>query len=361
MTKPSIEAPTFPEDEQASTQNKTPMDTAESLQQPPKTSSRSPWLISGLLLGFMLGSIATVSIIPYLPLNIVNQLHLPTITMMEPQPSPPPELPTATTQNALTDTNPQAKPSVDIAPNMNIQGIQHLQASMDALQQRLEHLPSLQEGISTLSQDLQTMHQQQALIRAAQSSVESMQLHSRLSWVLHPSSHLPQIRLAWEEIVLLPSLSPEQHQQSNAMLTLAQQRLEDIDHWQRELDRVLASYPTTATSSHNIIADWLPNDGVLSPINTWLSQHFHLQKAEHPDAAVQALRQQILAIQQDMSLEKWPDAKQWKLLRSRLQLHMLHDDAQHQALSLPEDFSSVQADIERLRQTARQWLQESSK
>jgi len=354
-----MEAP-FPEDKEATPQASQPLNANETDVNKPQKTKRSPWLFSGVILGFMLGSIATLGILPYLPLSIVNQLHLPTLTVLEPDVAhiaPPPSITYSMQQEAQRE---EQKPS-GVVPTMDIQTIQNLQASMEQLQQHLNSFPPLKEGMASLSQDLQTMHANQASIRAAQVSVESMQLHSRLSWVLHPSSHLPQIRLAWEEIVLLPSLSPEKHQQSNDMLALAQQRSEDVYHWQQELDRILASYHSAPKSSHNVIADWLPHEGTFAPLSTWISQQFHLQEAQHQEVAIEQLRQQIIAIKQNLSLEKWPDSNMWKSLRSRLQLHMLHDDAQHQAITLPEDFSSIQSDIERLHQTARDWLQESSK
>jgi len=359
MTQPSLDTP-FPEDKEATPQANQSLNHSETDVNKPQTTKRSPWLFSGLILGFMLGSVATFAILPYLPLSIVNQLHLPTLTVLQPDVAhiaPPPAITDSMQQEAQRE---ESKTS-DVVPTMDTQTMQSLQASMEQLQQRLNRFPDLKESMANLSKDLQTMHAQQSDIRAAQISVETMQLHSRLSWILHPSSHLPQIRLAWEEIVLLPSLSPEKRQQSSDMLALAQQRSEDVYHWQQELDRVLASYHVTSVSAHNKIADWLPMDGALAPISTWLVQHFQLRPSRHQDETTQALRQQIRTIQQNMSLEIWPENHMWKSLRSRLQLHMLHDDPQHQALNLPEDFSGIQGDMERLRQTARNWLQESSK
>ncbi|MDQ6974742.1 MAG: hypothetical protein Q9M10_07630, partial [Mariprofundaceae bacterium] len=71
------------------------------------------------------------------------------------------------------------------------------------------------------------------------------------------------------------------------------------------------------------------------------------------------LRQQLETIQHNLDLEQWPDAKHWTSLRSRLQLHILHNDGSQQALTPPENFSSIQSDIELLQQTARTWLKES--
>ncbi|MDQ6990995.1 MAG: hypothetical protein Q9M11_04610, partial [Mariprofundaceae bacterium] len=154
------------------------------------------------------------------------------------------------------------------------------------------------------------------------------------------------------------SLNEAQHRQASEMLALAEQRQTDIEHWQQELARAITSYHITPVSSHNLLLDWLPNEGRLAGISTWASQQFHVQKANNQDHEHMMMRQQLQTIQHTMDLEQWPKARLWTSLRSRLQLHMLHDDVSHQALTLPEDFSPIQADIELLQQTARTWLKE---
>jgi len=313
----------------------------------PKKPCRLTWLVLGLLFGIG----GTLAALPLLPLSVAKKLHIPVFTVIQ-------EAPQAAKNTAKVQSDIAIAKSVSALDNKALQSIE---SSIQSMQTKLDDVSALQTSMTTLSHDLQDLHANQSAVRAAQVSVETMQLHSRLSWVLNPASHLPQMRLAWEEIVLLPSLSTEQHQQAKAMLTLAQQRSDDIYRWQQELDRVLASYHVQAPSTHNFISDWLPHAGALAPVSTWISQQFQLQAAPPTDPATQKIRQEIMAIKQNMSLEKWPDAQAWKALRSRLQLHMLRDDAQHQALTLPEDFSPIQSDIEKLRQTARHWLQESSK
>ncbi|MDQ6953041.1 MAG: hypothetical protein Q9M15_05905 [Mariprofundaceae bacterium] len=327
----------FPLDEQ---QEKIPQpDISQPVAEPQKT-HRSLWWVLGLLFG----SVATLAALPYVPKIMVDQLRLPTHTVIKEVPA----IPMVKKQAAAT-------------PAVDMQALQNIQTSLDSLEQRLNSFPPLKQGMQVLSKDLEILHQNQTRVHAAQISIETMQLHSRLSWVTNPSSHLPQMRLAWEEIVLLPFLDDTQHQQAKVMLALAEKRQNDVYHWQQALGRVIASYYYHPISSHNQLSDWLPSEGRFAPVSAWLIQQLHLQKAQHKDQAIVKLRQQLRSIQQNMSREHWPDAKLWMTLRSRLQLHLLHDDPSHQILTLPEDFSPIQSDIQRLRKTARDWLQESSK
>ncbi|MDQ6994484.1 MAG: hypothetical protein Q9M18_02675, partial [Mariprofundaceae bacterium] len=182
MTEPSIQSPTnFPLDEQMEATHKPSKETVMV-----KQSKRWLWL----LLGLLLGSVASLFTLPYLPQVIVNQLHLPTRMVMQPIA---PARPTI------------AKKQVVVTPIVNQQALKELQTSIDTLQHHFSDFPQLKDDMQTLSHDVRALHQTQTDVRTAQKTIETMQLHSRLSWIVHSSSHLPQIRLAWEEIVLLPS------------------------------------------------------------------------------------------------------------------------------------------------------------
>ena len=169
------------------------------------------------------------------------------------------------------------------------------------------------------------------------------------------------MRLAWEEIVLLPSLSPEQHQQASQMLALAQKRSEDMAHWQQTLSRVLAYHAIQAKQSHNLLADWLPTTGTLAPLSQWLLQQFNIHPvAQTMNAQYRAQHEQLRRMQQQLAQEQWPEPRAWATLRSQVQLQILQHDKQREALDLPEDFTPIQHDLTQLRDTARQWLQESN-
>ena len=223
-------------------------------------------------------------------------------------------------------------------------------------------MQQLQQQMQNLTADLQQMHATQAEVRAAQVSIETMQLHSRLSWVLYHSSHLPQMRLAWEEIALLPSLNETQRQQAKKMLVLSQQRLENVSHWQQELSHIADTYQSSA---HSDVLPQLFSD-ISNPWLQWVFQQFSIKRAETDSqiANIQ-MRNRLLKIRQDMGLEQWPDAASWTRLRSELQMHMLQvtsgekHAAASQQLLLPENFHAIQQDIQRLQQTARDWLKES--
>ena len=324
----------------------TPIDTTPLPEANPKEASPSTapsktkrchggrWFSLGLGLGLI-----TSIILLYVPQLLPNSL--PFITS---QPSP-------SEQAAL--------PPIPSPPIIDSQAAEALRTQMQQVQQQLANIPHLQQNIQDLSQSLQQVQHTQQQIRAAQSSVELMQLHSRLSWIVHPASHLPQIRLAWEEIVLLPSLSPAQHQQASKMLALAQKRSEDMAHWQQALHRLLKAYTLPTSKPRNLLADWLPHSGSFAPLSQWLIQTFNIHPIAHTSNAQRlAEQQQLQGMQQQLAEEAWPDPRAWAALRSRLQLQALQQPKQ-QTLTLPEDFTPIQNDLNLLRQTARQWLQES--
>jgi len=241
--------------------------------------------------------------------------------------------------------------------------LERLNANMLALQDHLQSVRGLQDELQNLSGDIQALHATQSQVRAAQLSVEKMQLHSRLNWVLYPSTHLLQMQLAWEEISLLPSLSNAQREQATAMLNLAQKRLDDVNRWQQNIDAVMRSYALPSESKQELLPEIFgssSSDGL-----DWLLSKFSLKRAQkHEDVEAAHMRDLLSRIKQGLDVEQWPDATLWKKVRMDVAQHLMQHNAtlpesEQLQWMIPEDFMAIQMDVRRIQQSARDWLKES--
>jgi len=225
-------------------------------------------------------------------------------------------------------------------------------------------ITTLQDNIQGLQSELQTLREQQQDVAHSQSMLESMQLHSRLSWIMKHNSHLPQIKLAWQEISLLPSLTTEQRSLAESMLKLAEQRQNDVRQWQQEIDHLITHLKPNEYD--NIIPTAIATDAS-NPWLQWLVQQFSLKRSQSSqEMALLTLKNTLLHIKQGMNLEQWPAGTEWTTLRAQLQLRLVAqfnerktDDKQAATLQLPENFNAIQVDIKQLRQAAKTWLEES--
>jgi len=225
-------------------------------------------------------------------------------------------------------------------------------------------ITTLQGNIQGLQSELQTLRQQQQDVAHSQSMLESMQLHSRLSWIMKHNSHLPQIKLAWQEISLLPSLTEEQRSLAESMLKLAEQRQNDVHQWQQDIDHLIINFKPNEYD--NIIPTAIATDAS-NPWLQWLVQQFSLKRSQSSqEMALLTLKNTLLHIKQGMNLEQWPTGTEWTTLRAQLQLRLVAqfnknktDDKQAATLQLPENFDAIQADVKQLRQAAQSWLEES--
>ncbi|MDQ6956520.1 MAG: hypothetical protein Q9M21_04915 [Mariprofundaceae bacterium] len=230
-------------------------------------------------------------------------------------------------------------------------------------------ITTLQENILGLQGELQTLREQQQNAAQSQSMLESMQLHSRLTWIMKHNSHLPQIKLAWQEISLLPSLTTEQRSLAESMLKLAEQRQNDVHQWQQEIDHLMISFKPNEYD--NIISTAITADDA-NPWLQWLIKQFSLKRSQSSqEIALHTLKNTLQNIKQGMALEQWPAGTAWTKLRAQLQLRLLKQlntnqatsnqgkNEQTQTLQLPESFAAIQADVQTLRQAAQSWLEES--
>jgi len=222
-------------------------------------------------------------------------------------------------------------------------------ASSDEVKQMLSAIESLQSELKSLRQDQQA-------IQETQLSLQKMQLRTRLRWITNATNHLPQLQLAWEEIILMPSLSADEHATAQTMLTLAQQRLLDLRNWQQTLQ---SHADSLVTPEHdNIIPVYE------SPWLDWIRDYFSLKAASTTEQQQdEKLRQLLLNTSRNIEIGQWPDAKSWQQLRARLQLKSgkaNSDSIEAVDLGLPESFEPLKTDIKALRQAAETWLEELS-
>jgi len=208
-------------------------------------------------------------------------------------------------------------------------------------------------AMEDLQRELKSLRQEQQTIQETQLSLQKMQLRTRLRWITNSANHLPQLQLAWEEIALMPSLSGSEHATAQKMLSLAQQRLQDLRNWQQAL---LSHADSLATPEHeNVIPEYE------TPWLSWIRDHFSIKAASTIEQQQdEQLRQQLLNISRNIELEQWPDGKSWQQLRAKLQLKLAKadgDSSEAVELGLPESIEPLKADIEQLRQAAATWLE----
>ncbi|MCF7820825.1 MAG: hypothetical protein K9M17_00110 [Mariprofundaceae bacterium] len=212
------------------------------------------------------------------------------------------------------------------------------------------------DAMAELQNELKSVRQEQQTIQETHLSLQKMHLRTRLHWITNRANHLPQLKLAWEEIALMPSFSRSEHETAQKMLTLAQERLQEMRNWQQSLQSHADSL--TTPEHKNII----PEYGV--PWLSWIRDYFSIKAAPSTEQQQdEQLRQQLLNTSRNIELEQWPGGNSWQQLRATLQLRLTKaSEGSTEAidLGLPESFDPLKADIEQLRQTAATWLEELS-
>ena len=220
-----------------------------------------------------------------------------------------------------------------------------------------EEVSNLLSTIEGLRGDLEAMNAAQGALRESIRRQQQMNLQVRLRWISDPDSRLPQIKLAWEEISLLNSLSESQRGQAEEMHTLARDSEERLRQWREHLHKWADTL--VIPEHHNILpkADhpWLG----------WITGQFRLYRAPTEENRRQArLRQNLIQAANRLALEEWPAEGDWQKLRAELLLQAKAgepaDSSAAVDLGLPENFDAIRADIDSLRQTAKQWQEQLS-
>jgi len=229
-------------------------------------------------------------------------------------------------------------------PAVNSEEVQHL----------LDTINNLRGELGQLGGELGQLSDDQQKLRSALHEQQLMNLQVRLRWVTDPAARLPQMKLAWEEISLLPGLSDDQRATAVQMHALAQSGVERLQKWRIAMKKWADAL---AVPAHE---DILPQPE--HPWLAWLMSQFHLRQA--PNLEVRKLtdmRNRLLETSRLLILESWPEAGEWQSLRAELILQIkahAKDQAAPVDLGLPDSFSAIQQDIESLRQNAHDWLEQ---
>jgi len=255
-------------------------------------------------------------------------------------------------QAAVPEKVEQAKPAAPAVPARPAQPVRIEQPSATS-----EEIKNLLTAIEGLNRELAGMSQAQSALRESLNKQQQMNLQVRLRWISDPASRLPQIKLAWEEISLLTSLSDAQRTQAEQMHILARDSERKLQQWQDSLHKWADSLATPR--QQNII----PEAG--HPWLDWIFGQFRLYRAPSEESRQQArLRQKLLTAASQRNLEAWPAEGDWQQLRAELLLQAKSGAGTDQTgsvdLGLPDNFDSIRADIDMLQQTAKQWLEQSS-
>ncbi len=217
-----------------------------------------------------------------------------------------------------------------------------------------EELGGLLDTIDELRGELRQMTEAQQALRDGLHEQQRMNLQVRLRWISDPGSRLPQLKLAWEEISLLPGLTDEERDRSIKMQALARADMQKLRRWKETLVKWADAMSTP------VHADIMPRPE--HPWLAWAVGQFHLRRAPAEESRrLSRLRRQLLDSVRLLTLEAWPASGYWQGLRAELLLNVraLQQENERSAaaieLGLPDNFAAIQADIKLLRQTAHQW------
>lgn len=211
---------------------------------------------------------------------------------------------------------------------------------------------ALMQAMDDLSEQLQRQREQTEALARSLAEVERMNLDVRLRWILDPASRLAQMRLAWEEISLLPGLKEDEREQARKLTGEAAEALEQIRAWRAEL----AQWAEALTTP--VHADILPRPE--HPWLAWIVGQFHLRPAPGKEERELArLKTALLDVERDLAIERFPDARRWRRLRAELLLRleaMAREGRIAEArLGLPDDFEEMKARIRAIREAAAAW------
>lgn len=291
-----------------------------------------------------------------LGVSITKPQMIPLESTQTSEPTKPVPTPPAS-QQAVETTKPETvTPS---APKVEMRLENHIPRSQPPVRNAAssKEVQQLLDAITGLGNELQQLRSDQAAMQAAIMQEQRINLEARLRWIADPASHLPQIRLAWEEISLLPGLNQDQRLQAEAMLKLAEKDSLLTRQWQMNLEKWA---DTLSTPAHeNIIPE--PKHSWLA----WIAKQFSLSRAPSiEEEQLDTMRLALLDAAKRVALENWPDRQEWQTLRARLLLQLQQmqqaETGNTPELGLPENFDAMTQDIATLRETARQWLGESS-
>jgi hypothetical protein len=263
--------------------------------------------------------------------------------------------PTAAKQPA-TET-PASKPSTAPEAGQSQATPVTPQPSPPTAQTRLssEDAKQLMSAMTELQQQLQQMRTDNAELRQALTQQQRVDLRSRLKLIADPDTRLKQLSLLWEDVSLSPALTAQQRSTAISMTAAAHEAMTQNQLWQQRLDKWI-----TKLSAPESGPDLIPHFD--HPWLEWLAEQFHLRPAPaNSSSGSQVLRERLMQIRRGMTIETWPDTKDWQPIRAELILihaSAAKTDAEKAAgIGLPNDFKAMRKAVATLHETGRQWLE----
>jgi cytoskeletal protein RodZ len=319
--------------------------TTEKKKPPKKRSRRHAWAL--LLVLLVLAGM--VGVIYYYAIQHPHSFNLKTLTELTSPPAT--DHPATETPAPAPSTAPQTDQSQEAAPVVTPQ------PSTPAAQPQLssEDAKQLMTAMTELQQQLQQMRTDNAELRQALTQQQRVDLRSRLKLIADPDTRLKQLSLLWEDVSLSPALTAQQRSTAISMTAAAHEAMTQNQLWQQRLDKWI-----TKLSAPESGPDLIPHFD--HPWLEWLAEQFHLRPAPaNSSSGSQVLRERLMQIRRGMTIETWPDTKDWQPIRAELILihaSAAKTDAEKAAgIGLPNDFKAMRKAVATLHETGRQWLE----
>jgi len=265
----------------------------------------------------------------------------PTAPEADAQSEPEPEQTPAAESRSVPAANPEIDPST---LERLISVIGELRADIDNLK---ASNAELKNGLDAggLRASIDELKASNAELKNSLDARRVLDLRSRLRRITSPGTRLSQIKLAWEDIALLPALSDSDRELARKMLDLSGRDMKQLDVWLSTISGLSEKYPSVVFKDTELIADnswWV-----------WLKNLFHLRRA--PSAGTRRqndLHDRLLRVHDRLFRQKWPDQKRWSALLAGIK----EQKGKDADLKLPDDFSAIRHDIANMRAAAAAWL-----
>jgi len=340
-----LEPQVMVEDEALATAKQAGAETAASS----KSSRRWPWLIlpvlllAGLVGWFALPQESRQSYLQNIGISAMHQkVSSDTVTEEPATDSSDPQseqqavsMATAVPEEAAPAAQEESAPSTESQPLPETTA-----PAIDAaiLERLIDAVGELRAGIDELKSS-------NSELKSSLEARRILDLKSRLRWLANRDMSLSQIKLAWEDIALLPGLSGSDHALARKMVNLSSHDLNEVGKWLHRIDGFLDKYPPALYEKTEKSADgsWW----------AWLRNMLHLRRAPSAESLQKnELHDGLLRAHDRLSRQQWPEPKAWQALLASIQVQ----EGEDMDIQLPEDFKPVQHDISRLRAAAATWL-----
>ena len=210
-----------------------------------------------------------------------------------------------------------------------------------------EEVRALMRTIDALRGEMGALQSEQSALRQDLRARQQLELRMRLRRLIRPDVSLTQMAAYWQDIALLPILSGDERQKAESLRERADSNAAMVAAWRRHLEGFAERLSLPAGE------DIIPkrDDSWWG----WIADQFHLRRVPlTKQRELLALRKRLLTASHDLAVERWPETKPWNRLLSDLRAQF-GDEADRE---LPERFKAIQEDIQAMRDSAGQWLEQ---